>query len=485
MINLDAKVALLTQSLSVGSENKETPLTISLRIAFNSNSRKTYVKLESNLNLLSFSPSLPLPFAKCFRLPSNHNWQSVADRISELEKQQQKQQQAMHDHNKQHYTYLDPSKTHRVPNPTLKAFQKNAIQSYFERQQQQQQSIRVSKNHHRGGGGNKSDDSTKTKSIGGSEAVMSSNGNVAPRPQSLNLGLATSSVSLPATPSTAISSSSTSSAGSQRSSISSWPSASPTTNQSIMIGSKAPDAAMMKNANDIAKMNMKNSAMSTAVALSEKQSFAANNKGNNGKIQSISKNLYTSFCEIKTENYSREGIAADSNGANKMNATPPPLPRKSNVLRRYLFAQLEASQYLCNYLDIVILTTSTGIIFHLDRESATALINKKSNNPRRRKSAWPWMHGVERSDCLMLIYPRRSRHDTIWILFITPPDTLASRPTGLPWIKTLALQRGIELVIDLLRYLRLFVDLSSPFNKIWFRFHACVTIALHHLLVSF
>lgn len=36
---------------------------------------------------------------------------------------------------------MDPAKTTRVPNMTLKAFQKNAVQSYFERQQQQQQQI--------------------------------------------------------------------------------------------------------------------------------------------------------------------------------------------------------------------------------------------------------------------------------------------------------------------------------------------------------
>lgn len=41
----------------------------------------------------------------------------------------------------QKYTYLDPAKTKRVPNITLKAFQKNAVQSYFERQQQQQNRI--------------------------------------------------------------------------------------------------------------------------------------------------------------------------------------------------------------------------------------------------------------------------------------------------------------------------------------------------------
>ena len=225
---------------------------------------------------------------------------------------------------------MDPSKTHRVPNPTLKAFQKNAIQSYFERQQQQQQSIRLSRNHQ--SGGNKSDDLTKMKSIGGSE-MSKSNGNIAPRPQSLNLSVATSAVSLPTTPSIG---SSSSSAGSQRSSISAWPSTSPTTSQSIMIGSKASDITMMKNANDIAKMNMKNSAMSSAAALSEKQLFAGN-KGNNGKNQSINKNLFTSFCEIKTENYPREGNAADSNGANKTNSTPPPpLPRKSSIVRRYV-----------------------------------------------------------------------------------------------------------------------------------------------------
>lgn len=170
------------------------------------------------------------------------------------------------------------------------------------------------------------------KSIGGLETSQS-NGNIAPRPQSLNLGLATSAVSLPTTPSSASSVSSTS--GSQRSSISAWPNASPTTNSSIMIGSKtasspvADSGVMMKNANDIAKMNMKNSAMSSAAALSEKQLFAGN-KGNNSMSQSINQNLFTSFCEIKTENHPS---TTDNNGANKTNSTPPPLPRKS-VLRR-------------------------------------------------------------------------------------------------------------------------------------------------------
>lgn len=64
------------------------------------------------------------------RSPQNHNWQSVADRINELEKQYTNQNTK-----NQRLTYLDPSKTTRVPNTTLKAFQKNAVQSYFERQQ--------------------------------------------------------------------------------------------------------------------------------------------------------------------------------------------------------------------------------------------------------------------------------------------------------------------------------------------------------------
>ncbi|KAJ3661134.1 hypothetical protein Zmor_005547 [Zophobas morio] len=47
---------------------------------------------------------------------------SVADRISELEKQQK-------------YSYLDPDKKHKVPDPTLKAIQKKALLSFYERHQ--------------------------------------------------------------------------------------------------------------------------------------------------------------------------------------------------------------------------------------------------------------------------------------------------------------------------------------------------------------
>lgn len=45
---------------------------------------------------------------------------SVADRIHELEKQQK-------------YSYLDPEKRHRIPDPTLKAIQKKALLSFYER----------------------------------------------------------------------------------------------------------------------------------------------------------------------------------------------------------------------------------------------------------------------------------------------------------------------------------------------------------------
>lgn len=48
---------------------------------------------------------------------------SVAERISELERQQAR------------YTYLDPEKRHRVSDPTLKAIQKKALLSFYERHQ--------------------------------------------------------------------------------------------------------------------------------------------------------------------------------------------------------------------------------------------------------------------------------------------------------------------------------------------------------------
>lgn len=68
----------------------------------------------------------------------------MADRISELERQQNSPNSS-NPYN-QKYTFLDPSKTTRVPNPALKAFQKNAVQSYFERQQSTAKEKEVAKN---------------------------------------------------------------------------------------------------------------------------------------------------------------------------------------------------------------------------------------------------------------------------------------------------------------------------------------------------
>lgn len=59
---------------------------------------------------------------------------SVAERISELEKQQHQQQMR--------YTYLDPEKRHRVSDPTLKAIQKKALLSFYERHHQSSSSWR-------------------------------------------------------------------------------------------------------------------------------------------------------------------------------------------------------------------------------------------------------------------------------------------------------------------------------------------------------
>ena len=55
---------------------------------------------------------------------------TVAERISELERQQQQQQQQS-----QKYAYYDPDKRHKVSDPTLKAIQKKALLSFYERHQ--------------------------------------------------------------------------------------------------------------------------------------------------------------------------------------------------------------------------------------------------------------------------------------------------------------------------------------------------------------
>ncbi|XP_071454343.1 protein Shroom, partial [Hetaerina americana] len=95
------------------------------------------------------SPSSPPPADQTsprtmLRLP--HSF-SVAERIHELEKQSRRRTGAEGsswngnnvNNNGGGYTYLDPEKRHRVSDPTLKAIQKKALLSYYER-------------HHRGGG---------------------------------------------------------------------------------------------------------------------------------------------------------------------------------------------------------------------------------------------------------------------------------------------------------------------------------------------
>ncbi|XP_037887183.1 protein Shroom [Glossina fuscipes] len=84
-----------------------------------------------------YSTELQKPPPKPSKLSSSNypqpSWQSVAALISDFERSND------HEQSVQKYSYLDPNKTQRVPNPALKALQKNAVQSYFERQQQQQQ----------------------------------------------------------------------------------------------------------------------------------------------------------------------------------------------------------------------------------------------------------------------------------------------------------------------------------------------------------
>lgn len=282
-------------------------------------------------------------FCFFFRLLSNHNWQSVADRINELEKQQQ--QQSIHDHNKQQFTYLDPNKTHRISNPTLKAFQKNAIQSYFERQQQQTATAKINK---------PSDDMSKSKSICGELASTGLNNNnnsnnsssdASRRPQSLNLSIASQLPMNMQTPS------SSSSSASQRSSITGWPSSMPSSASSTIASPTAAfingcnnnnNMMMMKNnANvDITKMNMKNNAITSM--LGEKQLLAGikmnkhQSNVNNTSMNMNGRNMFTSFCEIKTEKYSSLDAITSStdninhSGLNSM--TPPPPPPRSKSL---------------------------------------------------------------------------------------------------------------------------------------------------------
>jgi len=62
---------------------------------------------------------------------------TVAERINELEKQQQQQQQQQQQlqQTPNKFTYFDPEKKHRVADHSLRAIQKRALLSFYERHQ--------------------------------------------------------------------------------------------------------------------------------------------------------------------------------------------------------------------------------------------------------------------------------------------------------------------------------------------------------------
>ncbi|KAG7187683.1 hypothetical protein KM043_016739 [Ampulex compressa] len=85
---------------------------------------------RSQRKLYPVSTTQPQEATQSSRMPATSTQQpqlSVAERINELEKQQQQQMR---------YTYLDPEKRHRVSDPTLKAIQKKALLSFYERHHQ-------------------------------------------------------------------------------------------------------------------------------------------------------------------------------------------------------------------------------------------------------------------------------------------------------------------------------------------------------------
>ncbi len=127
---------------------------------------------------------------------------------------------------------------------------------------------------------------------------MKTNG-AALRPQSLNLSIAPSP--------------------SQRSSLSNWP-----TSPSSTVS----ETDAMKN--DVAKMNLKNSAIS--VANEQKQLHVSRESSKNQSINNGGHKLFTTFCEIKTEPYEKKSMKENGSVENLL---PPPLPIKKNgILRR-------------------------------------------------------------------------------------------------------------------------------------------------------
>ncbi|KAL0279760.1 UNVERIFIED_CONTAM: hypothetical protein PYX00_001249 [Menopon gallinae] len=93
----------------------------------NSSSRQTKAERSQQLKLFPVNTYTVQPNeqSKPVISPTSMPPLSVADRISELERQQQAQR----------FAYLDPDKRHRVSDPTLKAIQKKALLSFYERHQ--------------------------------------------------------------------------------------------------------------------------------------------------------------------------------------------------------------------------------------------------------------------------------------------------------------------------------------------------------------
>jgi flagellar biosynthesis GTPase FlhF len=237
----------------------------------------TYVNAVSVLSIpLAFQRArtsklllLPLCVANPINVPSSL---SLASNRS-----MQQQWQAMASSNRSsseniddHLSYLDPSKTNPIPNSALKALQKNAIKSYFERQQQ---SMRESK---------------------------SSNSE---------------------------------------------------NNENCPAEAKTSQNQTQPNNSDVirsADVSLQQQQQQHRISSSDNQLNDIKNNLN----RSISRNTFTSFCEIKTENNYKfihkgrgeyvksasmvEEMVVDGSNSSCTNDSmpPPPLPRKSNILRR-------------------------------------------------------------------------------------------------------------------------------------------------------
>ncbi|KAK4877633.1 hypothetical protein RN001_010139, partial [Aquatica leii] len=120
---------LIVHSARVQTPQKHHSESVLYMGSDNQNGWKDQEKRNNNTNKLKLFPvntytvePSELQQEQNDRLTSLSSQQSlsVADRVNELEKQQK-------------YSYLDPDKRHRIPDPTLKAIQKRALLSFYER----------------------------------------------------------------------------------------------------------------------------------------------------------------------------------------------------------------------------------------------------------------------------------------------------------------------------------------------------------------